>query len=320
MLFLIVFFIFSQVSEGVTQQIPQFSQYMFNTLHINPGYAGYKNAGYIQGVYRNQWVDIPGAPKTIAVSADFSSVDRLSGFGVSLLRDKIGPSDNKIALLTYARRIQMSRESFLGLGISSGVSQYSLDGNKLKMIDRDDHVLPIGLVSKTVPNLNIGLFYNNSDFYLGFSSFNLVGKSTFKTNDGVFIQHDRHHFLTGGALYRLNNNVQVKPSFLIKHTGGSPTSIDLNTLVLLNDRLWVGGSYRTNFRAFGDQLQYRNELNQHTALVGIAEIFLTPELRLGYSYDYNLNVLNNRRASSHEISLGFYINRIVTENNSQRCF
>jgi hypothetical protein len=91
-------------------------------------------------------------------------------------------------------------------------------------------------------------------------------------------------------------------------------------MVLLNNKVWVGGSYRTNARVFGDMLQVRKELNTSTALVGIAEIFVTKDLRVGYSFDYNLNILNTRNASSHEISLGYYLRRTVTENNSQKCF
>lgn len=313
-------FLFLPIFQGVAQQLPQFSQYMFNSLHINPGYAGYKDAGYIQGTYRNQWANFPGAPKTIALSADFSTNEGQTGIGVSVMNDQIGASDNKTALLTYARRIKLSRKSFVGLGMSSGVSQYKLDGSMLKMNDLNDGILPNGIINKTVPNLNIGFFYHNSNFYLGASTFNVIGKSLLKTKDFIFIQHDRHHFLTGGALFKMNQNLQFKPSFLVKHTEGSPTSVDLNALFLLNEKVWVGGSYRTNVRSFEDQLQERKELNEHTALVGLAEVFLTPDLRLGYSFDYNLNVLNNVRASSHELSIGIYFRRTVTENNSQRCF
>jgi len=317
---LVASLLFLTVIEGLAQQLPQFSQYMFNSLHINPGYAGYKDAGYIQGTYRNQWVNFPGAPKTIAFSADFSANEGQTGIGVSVMNDKIGASDNKIALITYARRVQLSRKSFVGLGMSSGVSQYKLDGSMLKMNDLNDAILPNGMINKTVPNLNIGFFYHNSDFYLGFSTFNVIGKSLLKTRDVVFIQHDRHHFLTGGALFRMNQSIQFKPSFLVKQTEGSPTSVDLNAMFSLNDKVWVGGSYRTNVRPFEVLLQNRKELNEHTALVGLVEVFLTPDLRLGYSFDHNLNVLNNFRASSHELSIGIYFRRFVSENNSQRCF
>jgi type IX secretion system PorP/SprF family membrane protein len=306
--------------DGLSQQLPQFSQYMFNSLHINPGYAGYKNEGYVHASYRNQWLGFPGAPKTMTLTAELSLNEGKTGAGISVLSDKIGATETKMFLATYARRIQVSKYSFLGLGMSSGFSQYSLDGTKLKMNDVGDVLLPPGVVSKTVPNLNIGVFYNSEKVYLGISAYNLIGKSQLKTRDYVYTEHDRHYFFTGGGLVRVNKEVQFKPSFLVKHVKGSPTSVDLNAMFLLNNKVWVGGSYRTNTRVFGDMLQVRKELNTSTALVGIAEIFVTKDLRVGYSFDYNLNILNTRNASSHEISLGYYLRRTVTENNSQKCF
>jgi type IX secretion system PorP/SprF family membrane protein len=319
-LLLAIILICLQVVNGFGQQLPQFSQYMFNSLHINPGYAGYKNEGYVHASYRNQWFGFLGAPKTMTLTAELSLNEGKTGAGMSILSDKIGAIETKMFLATYARRIQVSKHSFLGLGMSSGFSQYSLDGTKLKMNDVGDVLLPPGVVSKTVPNLNIGVFYNSEKVYLGISTFNLIGKSYLKTRDHVYTEHDRHYFFTGGGLVRVSQNVQFKPSFLVKHVKGSPTSVDLNGMVLLNNKVWVGGSYRTNARVFGDMLQVRKELNTSTALVGIAEVFVTKDLRVGYSFDYNLNVLNARNASSHEISLGYYLRRIVTENNSQRCF
>ncbi|HLW19010.1 MAG TPA: PorP/SprF family type IX secretion system membrane protein, partial [Cyclobacteriaceae bacterium] len=101
------------------QQLPQFSQYMFNGLHINPGYAGYKGQPYIQSTYRSQWVNFPGAPETLTVTADFSANEGRMGFGASILTDQMGPSRTSSALLTYAYRIQTGNESFLGLGASA---------------------------------------------------------------------------------------------------------------------------------------------------------------------------------------------------------
>ena len=105
------------------QQLPQFSQYMFNGLHINPGYAGYKGQPYLQSTYRSQWVSLPGAPETFTVTADFSANEGRMGFGATILTDKLGQARTSSGLLSYAYRIQTGGESFLGLGVSAGVSE-----------------------------------------------------------------------------------------------------------------------------------------------------------------------------------------------------
>jgi type IX secretion system PorP/SprF family membrane protein len=319
-LILIVFLIFLQAIEGSSQQLPQFSQYMFNGLHVNPGYAGYKNEGYVQSTYRNQWVDIVGAPQTVSVSADFSANEGRMGFGVSFLNDKVGPTESKIALLTYAYRIQLRPGSFLGLGVSAGLSDYTLDPSLLEMNDLDDPLIPEGLVRKSVPNLNAGLFYHNSKYFAGLSAFNMVGKSSLLAKDVALAYHDFHYYLTAGALYRITDEVDFKPSFLIKHTKGSPTSVDLNGMFLLSKKVWIGGAFRTNARVFKDDIQARADLNKRTALVGLFEVFVTNNFRLGYAYDHNMNALNNLRASSHEFSLGYYLRHKTTVMKNPRWF
>ncbi len=110
-------FLVAMLATGGTfgQQLPQFSQYIFNGLHINPGYAGYKGEPYIQSTYRSQWMDFPGAPETFTVTADLSANEGTMGFGVSLMSDNLGPARTTSGLLTYAYRIQVGRESFLGM-------------------------------------------------------------------------------------------------------------------------------------------------------------------------------------------------------------
>lgn len=291
--------------EIQSQQLPQFSQYIFNGLHINPGYAGYKNAGYIQSTYRNQWAGLPGAPRTFTVTADLSANEGLMGFGVSLLSDEIGPTRTSTGLLTYSYRIQTGSESFLGLGVSGGASQYMIDGSMLDPNDLDDPDLPLGIQSIFTPNMNAGLFFHTPRFYAGFSAYNMVGRRVLEREDISLAFHDFHYYLTAGALLSLSDNIEFKPSFLIKEVKGAPTSYDLNGMFLFMERLWLGASYRSNLRLWKDNLE--DNLNNRTALAFIAEVFATESLRIGYAYDTNLNALQDYRYNSHEISVGYYL-------------
>ena len=303
---------------GKAQQLPQYSQYIFNGLHINPGYAGYKNEGYIQSTYRNQWVNFPGAPKTLSVTADFSANEGSMGFGVSFVDDRIGPTLNTSGMLTCAYRMRTGNKSFVSLGLSGGFSRYGIDPSQLAPNDPNDPLIPEGRVNVSIPNLNSGLFFHSENFYAGLSLYNMVGKGAAKLEDASLGYHDFHYYLTAGALLKISSDVQLKPSFLVKQVKGSPTNYDLNAMFLLRERLWLGGSYRSNARAFENSLQ--EDLVRRNAVAAIVEFFATPELRIGYAYDHNLNVLNSYGNNSHEISLGYYLRSKNTVMKNPRWF
>ena len=313
---LLLFLVLSGWVKG--QQLPQYSQYMFNGLHINPGYAGYKNEGYIQSTYRSQWTSFPGAPKTVSVTADFSANEGTMGFGVSFVDDRIGPNINSSGLLTYAYRLKTGDRSFLSLGLSGGFSRYGLDATLLIPNDPSDPLIPSGNVNVTIPNLNSGLFFHTDRFYAGVSAYNLVGKKAAQQQDASLAYHDVHYFLTAGALLDLSANVQFKPSVLVKQVKGSPTNYDLNAMFLVKERLWFGGAYRANALVFENSLQ--EDLETRNAVSVLVELFATPNLRVGYAYDHNLNVLNNYRNNSHEISLGLYLRPKNTLMKNPRWF
>jgi type IX secretion system PorP/SprF family membrane protein len=297
--------IFLSIEGSLGQQLPQFSQYMFNGLHINPGYAGYKGQPYLQSTYRSQWVNFPGAPKTLSVTADFSANEGLMGFGASILTDQMGPARTSSGLLTYAYRIQTGDESFLGLGISAGVSEYAIDGSMLNPNDFGDVNIPEGKVNLFTPNMNTGIFFHTPKFYAGLSAYNLIGKKSLEKEDIALAYHHLHYYLTAGVLLPLSDNVQFKPSFLLRTAPEGLSNIDVNGMFLFMERVWLGASYRSNLKIFSDELP--NDLSKRNAVAMIAEIFVTDNLRFGYAYDHNTNALSNLRNNSHEISLGYYI-------------
>lgn len=288
--------------ESFGQQLPQFSQYIFNGLHVNPGYAGYKGEPYMQSTYRSQWVRFPGAPETFTVTADLSANEGTMGFGISLLSDNLGPARTTGGLLTYSYRIQTGARSFLGLGVSVGATEYLLDGELLDPNDRPDVLLPEGRVNLFSPNLNSGLFFHTPKFYAGFSMYNMVGKKALEREDIALAYHDFHYYLTAGALFPLSDNIQFKPSFLIKEVKGAPTNYDINGMFLFFERIWIGGSYRSNMKIWNDNLEAN--LSNRNAVAAVLEIFATERLRIGYAYDHNLNVLQDYRSNSHEFSMG----------------
>jgi len=300
-------FLLALMATGVTfgQQLPQFSQYIFNGLHVNPGYAGYKGEPYIQSTFRSQWIRFPGSPETFTVTADLSANEGTMGFGFSILSDNIGPARTNGGLVTYAYRIQTGRDSYLGLGVSAGVTEYAIDGSMLDPNDFPDSEIPEGRINLFTPNLNSGLFFHTSKFYACFSVYNMIGKRALEREDVALAYHDFHYYLTAGALFDLGSTVKFKPSFLIKEVKGAPTNYDINAMFLFGERIWLGGSYRSNMKILNDNLP--ENLSNRNAFAAIVEIFATDRIRLGYAYDHNLNVLQDFRSNSHELSVGFYM-------------
>lgn len=309
------------MSFAFSQQLPQFSQYIFNGLHINPAYAGYKNEGYVQSTFRSQWVGFEGAPTTFTVTADLSANEGLMGFGASVMSDKIGPTSTTTGLLTYAYRIQTGRESFFSLGASAGVSQYVIDGDMLKPLHQDDSNIPTGIQNMVTPNMNLGLFFHSNKFYAGLSAYNLIGKAALEKEDVALAFHDVHFYLTAGVMIPVTDNIQFKPSFLVKEVKGSPTNYDINGMLLFMDRLWLGASYRSNVNIWNENLEAASPtLSNRNAVAFITEFFATPNLRIGYAYDQNLNVLQDMRTNSHEISLGYYLSARKVNMKNPRYF
>ena len=288
------------------QQLPQFSQYIFNGLHINPAYAGYKGDGYIQTTYRSQWINFPGAPKTLSFTADLSANEGRMGLGVTYLKDQIGLTESNLGMLTYSYRIATGDKSMLSLGVSAGISEYAFDPTRMVTVNPDP-LLPSSRVAATSPNLNTGLFFHSEKFYAGLSAYNLIGRRSLLRQDIAVAFHDFHYYLTFGGMVRLADDVQFKPSVLIKQVKGSPTSYDLNAMFLFQERVWLGGSFRSNVRVFEDQLQ--QDLSKRNAVALVMEYFVSSSMRVGYAYDYNLNALNSYRTESHELSVGVYLNR-----------
>ncbi|GGZ18237.1 membrane protein [Echinicola pacifica] len=306
------------VSSSQAQQLPQYSQYIFNGLSINPAYAGYKGVPYIQSTYRSQWSNYPGAPKTFSISADLSANEGRMGFGASIVSDQLGPSNSLSALVSYAYRIQTGDYSFFSMGISAGVSEYAIDGSQLRPDENGDPDIPEGKVNTFTPDMNVGLFFNNRKFFAGLSVFNLVGQKSLERKDISLAYHDLHYYFTAGTIMPISANVKFKPSVLIKDSKGSPTNFDLNGMFLFFESFWAGASYRSNLGNGNEALP--ESLSKRNSVAAILEIFATKHLRIGYAYDHNTNILSNLRNNSHEISVGYYILPTNNRIKNQRWF
>jgi len=238
-----------------SQQNIQFSQYIFNGLSVNPAYAGYKEDLYLNAVYRHQWANFPGAPRTGGVSVDgvTPAPDSRVGLGLQLLFDRLGPQEALSVYGSYAYRVPLDEEGTrrLCVGVGGGVTQYSIDGTALQYIDNDDAALPTGKKSVWVPDARFGVYYYTPRFYAGasvmdlFSLYTDASRYSWKGNNYATIRKTQHLYVTTGAMFPLSENLQLKPSILVKEDFKGPTNVDLHAFLLILVDTSIGASYST---------------------------------------------------------------------------
>lgn len=308
--YLTLIFLLILFKSASSQQDAQYSQYMFNSLVINPAYAGYRETQNIGLLHRDQWTGFDGAPKTQTFIADGAfGTDKKVGLGLSIVSDKSGLQRQNSAHANYAYRLPVGEDARLAFGVSFGVGQYSLNSSDAQVQDETD---PNFANKQTyfVPDARFGIHYSNSKFYTGFSATNLFSNSINYQQVGknTIARHGRHYFLTAGYLFDVNPNFKLKPSFLLREDTKGPTSLDVNSFVLIKESVWIGASYRSGVNLWKKSSLNSGTFNQNS-LVGVVETFFLKNLRVGYSYDYSLADLGNYTNGTHEISLGVVLNK-----------
>lgn len=289
------------------QQDAQFSQYVFNGIYLNPAYAGYKQDLQLHSFCRSQWTGLEGAPLTYAAAADVAVLDGAVGLGLMVSHDQLGAQSYTSGYANASYRIKFGKRedvSWLSFGLGFGILQSGLDGSKLNATQAGDINIPTTFQSTALPDARVGVLYTTDNFFIGASVDNLLAQymhPSATSESLILVIPKPHKYFTVGALFELNDQTKIKPSIMIKDAQGAPTSIDVNTFVLLNEKVWIGGTYRTGFDALKTNLQAG--LHAASAVVGMVEFYVSPDFRIGYAYDYSLNKLGAYGYGSHEISL-----------------
>jgi type IX secretion system PorP/SprF family membrane protein len=291
------------------QQDAQFSQYIFNGLYINPAYAGYKGDFYANSFYRSQWTGLDGAPTTMSVTADGAVDDDKVGLGLLIAQDKVGAQSMTSAYANYAYRLQLAGEndSRLAFGLGFGFIQNSINGAELTAVQSGDSYVPGGQ-SLILPDARFGVLYTSANLFAGVSVDNLLAPYLHTSANNALTPIPKPNgYFTTGALFNLGGAFKYKPSILIKETPGEPVSMDFNNFILLNDKIWIGGTYRTTLSMFnGRNVQ---NVQSASAAVVMVEFYITDGLRIGYAYDYSLGQLGNYGYGSHEVSISIVLKR-----------
>lgn len=315
--------------QTFAQQEAMFSQYMFNTLAINPAYAGSRDVLSLTALGRYQWVGVEGAPKTFTFSMDTPIKNEKMGLGLQVTRDEVGLAKNTGVHLTYSYRIKVGPRSTLAFGVQGGATnmRWALsqvqDGN---LKDPNDDVFSGSQDRNSIlPNFGAGIYLSNDKGYIGVSCPQIMQNNLFtyiaSDDSKKTIGKTRRHYFAMMGFVLGKGTFKVKPSTMVRYTQGVPLGFDGNVNFWIKDKIAFGVSGRiSQFQAAGQDAS-----NLFDAAIGMLELQLTPQFKLGYAYDFTSNKLNDQSKTgvtrflgipTHEVMLryefGFGKNKILT--------
>lgn len=290
---------------GVAQQLPQFTQYMYNTISVNPAYAGSREALSIVGLHRSQWVGFKGGPITQTLSVHSPLRNDRIGLGLSFIEDDLGPQNFSYLYADFSYAIPTGKDGKLAFGIKGGFTQFSFDTDfRLDGSNIDDPLI-YGTEDRWSPNIGAGMYWSTNRIYLGLSAPRILNTDTNNKNDFEALERISYYF-TGGVVVDLSKTIKLKPAFLIKATNGAPLSYDLTANFLFNEKFWLGGSYRIN--------------NETAAIGGIVDFQVSRQLRVGYAYEKPISDIASYTTGTHEILLMYEFKFLSSKLKSPRYF
>lgn len=292
--FLSLFLLCFVIMEVQAQQDAQYTQYMYNTISINPAYAGSRDVLSVVGLHRSQWIGIDGAPRTNTLSLHSPvGQSRRVGLGGSIINDEIGPVNETYLSGDFSYTIPTSVRGKLSFGLKATAHLINVNFNKLT-INETDPEFAQGIDNTFNPNVGVGIFYHNEKSYIGLSVPNLLETDHFDIDNAVSTgsvtnARERVNFyLIGGHIFELSDVVKFKPAVLGKLVNGAPLQVDVSANFLFNDRFTIGAAYRWSAAI--------------SALVGFQ---ISDSLMLGLAYDRETTELQQFNSGSFEVMLRY---------------
>ncbi|EAQ38118.1 MULTISPECIES: type IX secretion system membrane protein PorP/SprF [unclassified Dokdonia] len=253
------------------QQDPQYTQYMYNTVAINPAYAGNRGVTSIVGLHRSQWVGLDGAPRTQSLSIHSPIGEGKVGLGLSIVNDALGPSQETYVGADFSYTINTSENGKLSFGLKAGGHILDVDFTKLTLFDVTDPRFSQNIDNKLSPIIGAGLYYHTENFYAGVSVPNLIETEHFdlSNNSSSVIARERiHYYGIMGYTFDISDQLKFKPSTLVKMVAGAPLQVDLTANFLVMEKLHLGAAYRWS-----------------AALSGLVGFQVSDSMLIGLAYD-----------------------------------
>ena len=299
----IVFFVLMLTGiVSYAQQDAQFTQYMYNTININPAYAGSRGFMSLFALHRTQWIGLDGAPVTNSFSINTPIANSKIGVGISFLNDRIGPTnENKISAdVSYSIRTSESFRLSFGLKVTANV--FNLDVSRLNPVSQNDPQFQ-NLNNSFTPNFGAGLYLHSEKTYIGISVPNFIESDKYDSNSVAMFKEKMNYYLIAGHVIDIGENLKFKPTLLTKIVEGAPLQVDVSGNFLINNKFVLGGAYRWS-----------------AAFSAMAGFQISEGIFVGYGYDKETTNLANYNSGSHEIFLRFELSRTYNKITSPRFF
>ena len=276
------------VNETFAQQDSQYTNYMYNTINVNPAYAGSRGVMSIFGMHRTQWVGLDGAPVTNVASINTPINNSKFGMGISFVNDRIGPSDENAISADISYTIPTSETYKLSFGIKGTANLLNVDYTKLNRYDLTDPQFQNNIDNKFSPNIGAGIYFHSDKLYAGLSVPNFLETEHFDDNVAATAKERMHYYFIGGYVFDLSDNIKFKPAFLTKLVTGAPLQLDLTANFMFNEKFVLGAAWRWD-----------------AAVSGLAGFQVNENWMIGYAYDAETTKLANYNSGSHEIFLRY---------------
>jgi type IX secretion system PorP/SprF family membrane protein len=285
------------------QQDPEYTQYMYNTMSVNPAYAGSTGTLEATLLHRSQWVGIDGAPETQSFSAHSPLLNEMIGLGLSVVNDKIGPSNELYIDGNFSYSIPLGYEKRLAFGLKAGMRMLNVDWSKGRFYNNNDVLLNQNINNKMKLAVGAGVYYYTDKWYVGLSVPSFI-QSDYYDDIQESISYDRLlYYLMGGYVFDLNPNLKFKPAFLVKAVSGAPLTADISANFMIAEKFVIGASYRTD-----------------DSLSALAGFQISRSFYIGYAFDYTVSDLNKYNDGSHEIILRYQFTKKQSKIKSPRFF
>ena len=283
--------------EVCSQQDSQYTQYIYNTMSVNSAYTGQRDVLSYSGLYRTQWVGIDGAPKTLTFGIHSPLKNENLGMGISIVSDQLGPIREDYINLNFSYTIRLNRSTELSFGLKGGLHNLSSDFSRGNSFQNTDVAFKEN-ISLFSPTIGAGLYLHSTRGYLGLSAPNFLITEHYNNYKESLASERLHLFLIGGYVFNIDNDIKLKPAFLIKAVSGAPLIADLSINAMFNNRFVFGLAYRWD-----------------DSLSGLTGLQVNKTLFIGYAYDYNTSIGNKYTGGTHEVMLRFeliQINKILS--------
>jgi len=289
------------------QQLPIYSQYLYNRFLINPAVAGSDGYTSFNLTAREQWVGYYGAPRTFSFSGQARLLKRgltfkhkgagrqfyrpksdgRVGLGGYIFSDKNGIVQRTGFQFSYSYHMWLRNETQLSMGLAFTGYHFKIDEREITFENANEPWMNNDLRRGIfVPDAIFGVYLLNSRYCIGFSADQLF-EASLKVGDYAYKNYklDRHYYLFGSYYLELSNYIDLEPSFLFVMSEQLKPQADIGLTYIYNQGFWAGLAYRTSGAIIANVgVKYQN-------------------LFIGYAFDFTMQEIQRVTYGTHEITL-----------------